>query len=392
MDQAVEIFNIVDDDLRNGASLTVMGMTEEAARLCKNFELSARGLPYKERCREGHAELEAQSAAIGRVCRRAQPWREVDFDELERGFDGFFKALQHLMNLSESEVAETIVRNLGLMATATADIRDKIGRYQLDGLIANVDTVSAVVMKTLKNRITVTQDPSGVAVLAGAVEAMEHDLPQIKSMSSSRPGDPERAKLCDRVIRCVEDVVALLSQSMVTHATFAPPEDVQKFGTVRQKERLAKQTAEKVSLSEWNVQRVCDLFESLGASEAERAKLRDEGVDGAALALLSNEELGSELGLKLGVRKKYANWLVHVQQENESLKEAAMLSPPKREEIKPPASRVQPPSAPSKPRPGPSVRHGGGIAHKPRGVSTIRRMSGQVDAVLQNMLAELDDI
>ena len=404
VDQAVEIFNIRDDDLRGGAALALSGLVAEATKLCVNFEGSARSEGYKKQCRAGHEDLAQHSRAIERVCGRPQPWAEAEYGALEQGFDGYFRALQHLMNLSESEVAEAILRNLGLMVTATTDIRDKLGRYQLEGLVANVDTVSAVVVKTLKNRVTVTQDPAAAAVLSRTVELLEGNLPRIKSLSASRSQEQERMQLCDEVIRSVQEASAVVSQSVVTHASFAPPKDVQKFGTVRQKEQLAKETAEKVNLAEWSVDKVCELFESLGATEAERLRLRDEGVDGAALALLSNEELGSELGLKLGVRKKFANWLVHIQQQNEkpAATAAAAAAPPVRQEptIVAPASRVSQTAAaprpaaapaPSKPRPGPAVRPSG-MTHKPRGVSTIRRMSAQVDAELESMLAGLDDI
>lgn len=132
---------------------------------------------------------------------------------------------------------------------------------------------------------------------------------------------------------------------------------------------------------------VGELFASLGASPEDVARLASEGVDGQALVLLSYDELGSELGLKLGVRKKFALFL-----EQQKTASAAAPAPAPA----PAAAAVA--AAPAKPRPGPAARPGtnrpgpAGPAARVRGAATIRRMSAQVDAELENMLAGLDDI
>ncbi len=186
---------------------------------------------------------------------------------------------------------------------------------------------------------------------------------------------------------------------VLSSAEFSAPasRDVQKFGTVRQKQQQAQEAIRNVSLSEWSIAQVGELFQELGASQEDIDRLASEGIDGPALVLLSYEELGTELGLKLGVRKKFALWLEQ-QQKNEQPKPAgppaASVVPAAAPAAAPAATAPAPAAtapAPSKPRPGPS-RPSGGATSRIKGAATIRRMSAQVDAELENMLAGLDDI
>jgi hypothetical protein len=124
-------------------------------------------------------------------------------------------------------------------------------------------------------------------------------------------------------------------------------------------------------------------------------------VDGAALVLLSYEELGTELGLKLGVRKKFAAWLQQQQQQQQKQQtpiqhqEQQQKQQQKQQQQQQQQQEQQAQKAvavaPSKPRPGPAARTGGGT-NRVKGTATIRRMSAQVDAELEKMLEGLDSI
>ena len=62
------------------------------------------------------------------------------------------------------------------------------------------------------------------------------------------------------------------------------------------------------SLSAFDITEVCNLFLQLGATEMELAKLRKEHVDGKLLVKLSQEDLKTELGLSLKVRKNFEEY------------------------------------------------------------------------------------
>jgi hypothetical protein len=209
-------------------------------------------------------------------------------------------------------VAEAVLRNLGLMITASSDLRDKVGRYQMEGLVANVNNVAAVVLKTLKNRATVTQDEvfrgvvlfslvvkrlfpqDDVRVLEDCAVRLERDLPAAVVLARQRPGDAERGVLCDSTIASIERVQRVIGKAIISSPQFAPPPDVQsktrclcvmlllltvgtEFGTVRQKNREAQEAVTEANLSAWSVEQVCELFEKLGASQDDSKRLKDEG-------------------------------------------------------------------------------------------------------------------
>ena len=392
MDNAVDLFAIVDDDLRAGSALALSSQLSEASSLCGHFETSARSADYKSRAREELATLRAAASRAQAVLSTRQPWREETLRELEeRGLGEFFGSLQKLMNLSDSEVAESIAKNLGLMATAITDLRDGMKRYRLEGLVANVDSVSAVVVRSLRNRVTVTPESESATMetLSRAASVLEQNLPRVKQLSADQSDEQLRLRLCDECLEATRAAQSVLSRAVVGSAVFVAPSDVQAFGTVRAREHKARETLRKVRLSDWDVERVVDLFARLGASEAETTRLRQESIDGQALVLLSNEELGSELGLKLGVRKKYANWLINQEQPSSPSSPSAPSAPSAPAPVAPTVAATP---SPSKPRPGPAVRPGASGPSKIRGAATIRRQSAQVDAELASMLAGLDDI
>ena len=73
------------------------------------------------------------------------------------------------MNESESEVATSLAKNCGLLIVAANDMRDKQATHTWESLVHNVDQVLPVVLRSLKNRVQVTQDAEDKAVLEGVV-------------------------------------------------------------------------------------------------------------------------------------------------------------------------------------------------------------------------------
>ena len=63
------------------------------------------------------------------------------------------------------------------------------------------------------------------------------------------------------------------------------------------------------NLSSWTVEQVCQHFERFGADGKDLQVIKEEKINGAALQELTEQELKTELGLPLGIRKQHRKWL-----------------------------------------------------------------------------------
>jgi hypothetical protein len=70
---------------------------------------------------------------------------------------GIYGGLQQHMNESESEVATSLAKNCGLLAVAATDMRDKQATHTWESLAHNVEQTAPVVIRSLRNRVQVTQ-------------------------------------------------------------------------------------------------------------------------------------------------------------------------------------------------------------------------------------------
>ena len=310
---AVEFFNHSDSAVRMSQGATLSGQVKEATELLQGFVTSTRTEKYRTMCQEHLAKCSVAAKQIDQIITNAQSLEKAVQTELETAFDAYFGGLQKLMDCSESEVSEVIARNVQFNIQAVSDIRDKVGTFSINSLIDNIDAVCIVVLRSFRNRASISQDEDRIILEKASEHQKEGNLDRIKALSleldaGNKENDPERLKLCNDIIECSQQVLGLLNQSIVTHESFAPPKDVENFATIRSKETKARKTEE--GLACFTIDQVCALFQSLGASETHLQTLRTEGIDGQALTLLSNEELNSELHLPFGVRKKFANYLL----------------------------------------------------------------------------------
>lgn len=57
------------------------------------------------------------------------------------------------MDVNESEVAESVLRNLGMMSQAVSDLSTKVGKFQVEGLVSNVKNVGSVVSRSAQQSV-----------------------------------------------------------------------------------------------------------------------------------------------------------------------------------------------------------------------------------------------
>jgi hypothetical protein len=128
------------------------------------------------------------------------------------------------MNESESEVATSLAKNCGLLAVAATDMRDKQATHTWESLIHNVDQTAPVVVRSLKNRVQVTQDADDRQVLEGVVRELEDETPRMRETCASfRKGaasEQEKNRACNAIIRATQRAQDVLAKHIIGDASF----------------------------------------------------------------------------------------------------------------------------------------------------------------------------
>lgn len=225
LDKSLEVFWKAKSD-PNYAS-TLSNELGELHNLCWNFVQSAKTQKTQDRQKALHEKM-GQSVDKARATLReyksGQDWTLAQSEVLEQSFKHIYETLQGHMNESESEVATSIAKNCNLLITAVTDMREKQKTHTWESLIHNVDTVYPVVERSLKNRITVTQDPDDKATLEDATAEIAANMdPMRRSCQAYRNGngsEMEVNKHCNAIIFATQRVVDVLSRFIIGDAMY----------------------------------------------------------------------------------------------------------------------------------------------------------------------------
>jgi hypothetical protein len=190
----------------------------ELEDLCWNFVSSAKTQKTQDRQKAIYGDLQRHvgeaRATLGEY-KSGENWNLGQVEKLEGAFKGLYVSLQSAMNESESEVATSLAKNCGLLIVAAHDMRDKQGTHTWESLIHNVDQVVPVVVRSLKNRVQVTQDPEDKTVLEQAVSEIESEGAHMRvvchDFRSGRATEAEKNRVTNAVARAAQraqDVLA----------------------------------------------------------------------------------------------------------------------------------------------------------------------------------------
>ncbi len=199
----------------------------ELEELCWNFVSSAKTQKTQDRQKNVYEELQRHvreaRATLGEY-KSGQDWSLGQAEKLETAFKGTYVALQNHMNESESEVATSLAKNCGLLVIAATDMRDKQATHTWESLIHNVDQVLPVVVKSLKNRVLVTQDADDKSTLEGSVREMEEEGARMREVChafrSGKASEADKNRHCNAVIRAAQRAQDVLAKHIIGDASF----------------------------------------------------------------------------------------------------------------------------------------------------------------------------
>ena len=144
---------------------------------------------------------------------------------LEKGFRGVYSSLQNLMNESESEVCTSLHRNTTLLVQVAEQMRDLQKSTTWESLDHNYQEVVPVVLRSLKNRASVTSDEEDKRTLEQAVQELDEELPNLRKTCQDARNDPtgktqESTRSCNNTIRIAHRVLDVLSRHIIGDAAF----------------------------------------------------------------------------------------------------------------------------------------------------------------------------
>ncbi len=194
----------------------------ELEDLCWNFVSSAKTQKTQDRQKALHNDMQRfvgeARAALGEY-RAGENWTLGQVERLESAFKGLYATLQSAMNESESEVATSLAKNCGLLVVAAHDMRDKQTTHTWESLIHNVDQVVPVVLRSLKNRIQVTQDPEDKTVLEQAVAEIETESQHMRvvchDFRSGKASEAEKNRVTNAVARAAQRAQDVLAKVII---------------------------------------------------------------------------------------------------------------------------------------------------------------------------------
>jgi len=200
---------------------------QEMDELCWNFVKSAKTQKAQDNQKQHYATMQS---AIKSCCdtlneyKAGQEWTLAQSENLERGFKSLYVSLQNMMNESESEVATSLNRNVGLMITSAEQMRDLQGSHTWESLIHNVDQVAPVVLRSLKNRATVTQDGEDKETLEQVVTELETEIPHMRTACQAARDTGgtsiESTRACNAIIRACQRAQDVLSRHIIGDANY----------------------------------------------------------------------------------------------------------------------------------------------------------------------------
>ena len=222
----------------------------EVEHLCWNFVSSAKTQKTQDRQKATYEELQGHAAEARRTLgeyKSGQDWTLGQVERLEAAFkvrverrggaaglaltllgltllQGLYAALQSHMNESESEVATSLAKNCGLLAVAATDMRDKQATHTAESLLHNVDQTAPVVLRSLRNRVQVTQDAEDRAALEGIVREIEAEEPRMReacrAFRAGQSSEQDKNRACNAVIRAAQRAQDILAKHIIGDASF----------------------------------------------------------------------------------------------------------------------------------------------------------------------------